>query len=141
MFYFAYGSNMNHEDMKIRCADSIYLGRGILKGYKFVYDGYSNSDENAVADIIKCENSVVYGGIFKITQKDLQMLDVYEGYPKFYKRIILPIENEDNKILLAHVYYRDGYRPGKPSIYYKRIILKGANDCNLPQKYIKKFLK
>ena len=34
MLYFAYGSNLNHFQMKRRCKDSIFLKRYELKGYK-----------------------------------------------------------------------------------------------------------
>ncbi len=34
MLYFAYGSNLNHFQMKRRCKDSIFLRKYELKGYR-----------------------------------------------------------------------------------------------------------
>ena len=34
MLYFAYGSNLNHFQMKRRCKDSIFLKKYELKGYR-----------------------------------------------------------------------------------------------------------
>ena len=34
MLYFAYGSNLNHIQMKRRCKDSIFIKKFELKGYK-----------------------------------------------------------------------------------------------------------
>ena len=52
-YYFAYGSNMNHKQMKSRCPDSHFLKRAYLEGYKFAYDGYSKTRNGAVANIIE----------------------------------------------------------------------------------------
>ena len=34
MLYFAYGSNLNHFQMKRRCKDSVFLKKFELRGYK-----------------------------------------------------------------------------------------------------------
>ena len=34
MLYFAYGSNLNHFQMKRRCKDSVFLKKFELKGYR-----------------------------------------------------------------------------------------------------------
>jgi len=66
MYYFAYGSNMNHKQMKLRCPGSKFKKKVYLAGYKFVYDGYSNTWNGPVGNIIKSKNSKVWGGLFKI---------------------------------------------------------------------------
>ena len=49
MLYFAYGSNLNHFQMKRRCKDSIFIKKFELKGYKLNWQitnmgiGLSNS--------------------------------------------------------------------------------------------------
>ena len=37
MLYFAYGSNLNHFQMKRRCKDSIYLKKINLKDFKLTF--------------------------------------------------------------------------------------------------------
>jgi hypothetical protein len=37
MLYFAYGSNLNHFQMKKRCKDSIFLKKLNLKDYKLTF--------------------------------------------------------------------------------------------------------
>ena len=37
MLYFAYGSNLNHFQMKRRCKDSIFLKKYELKGYRLTF--------------------------------------------------------------------------------------------------------
>ncbi len=59
MKYFAYGSNMNHKQMKQQCPESKFLKRAYLDDYSLIYDGYSKSRDGAVANIIKSENDRV----------------------------------------------------------------------------------
>ena len=37
MLYFAYGSNLNHFQMKKRCKDSIFLKKIYLKNFKLTF--------------------------------------------------------------------------------------------------------
>jgi len=52
--------------MKLRCPGSKFKKKVYLAGYKFVYDGYSNTWNGPVGNIIKSKNSKVWGGLFKI---------------------------------------------------------------------------
>ena len=51
MLYFAYGSNLNHEQMQRRCRDSEYIKNFVLEGYKLSFCAVSRS--YGVANIIK----------------------------------------------------------------------------------------
>lgn len=51
-YYFAYGSNMDINQMKDRCPDAEFMNVAYLKGYRFVYDGYSKKRRGAVANIV-----------------------------------------------------------------------------------------
>ena len=82
MLYFAYGSNLNHFQMKRRCKDSIFLKKYELKGYKLNF-----RSKYRAADIEKKNNSVVQGALFKISKTDEKKLDLYEDYPILYKKM------------------------------------------------------
>ncbi|BCV02065.1 MAG: hypothetical protein CM15mV49_290 [uncultured marine virus] len=45
-YYFAYGSNMNHEHMKMRCPKSKYLGTFELPGYKLVFRSVADVEQS-----------------------------------------------------------------------------------------------
>ena len=81
MFYFAYGSNLNHLQMKKRCKDSIYLKKINLKGFRLTF-----RSKFRAADIESKKNSIVPGGLFEISKNDEKKLDVYEDYPNLYKK-------------------------------------------------------
>lgn len=136
MFYFAYGSNLNHQQMESRCPDSIFLCRAYLTGYKFVYDGYSSYRKGSVANVIIKDGSIVWGGLYEISEKDLDSLDKCEGYPNTYNRMKLIVKVDKGKSYTVHVYLREAKRVGLPTGDYKEIIIEGAKDCRLPKDYI-----
>ena len=126
--------------MSKRCPCSKYTKRGYLQDYKFVYDGYSSMRGGAVANVMKSNGGVVWGGIFKINEDGLLALDRYEGYPNSYDRKEVNIIDDSKTISKAIVYYRINKEIGQPSEEYRQVVIKGANDCNLPEDYIKSYL-
>ena len=81
MFYFAYGSNLDHFQMKRRCKDSIFLKKINLKDFKLTF-----RSKYRAADIEPKKNSIVPGGLFDISKSDEKKLDIYEDYPVLYKK-------------------------------------------------------
>ena len=77
MLYFAYGSNLNHHQMKnIRCIGSKYLKSFFLKDYKLIFCHPNKLNKFGYANIIKKKGSKVAGAIWKITEKHEKILDV-----------------------------------------------------------------
>ena len=68
MLYFAYGSNLNHHQMKnIRCFGSKYLKSFFLKDYKLVFSHPSKSNKFGYGNIIKKKGYKVAGAIWDIS--------------------------------------------------------------------------
>lgn len=129
MLYFAYGSNLNKVQMKKRCPDSVPIIKVKLNGYKLVF--------NTVADIIKSAEDVVYGAVYKVSDKDIKNLDMYEGYPRLYRKINVKAEDENGKIYEAFAYIMNEKGTGKPSDMYYSIIKKGFKDWDLTLESLK----
>jgi gamma-glutamylcyclotransferase (GGCT)/AIG2-like uncharacterized protein YtfP len=140
MKYFAYGSNMNHEQMKTRCPSSRFITKVFLEGYTFVYDGYSTIHKGAVANVIPSIGEIVWGGLFEINEDSLSALDFYEGYPTTYQRKELEVKDGKGQKYCAMVYLRDKQEIGEPSEEYRNLIIRGAKDCGLLEKYINNVL-
>jgi gamma-glutamylcyclotransferase (GGCT)/AIG2-like uncharacterized protein YtfP len=140
IYYFAYGSNMNHKQMKERCKSAKFLCRAYLENYDFVYDGYSSLRKGAVANIVPKEKSVVWGGLWEIDKKDIQQLDRCEGHPVFYKRKEVIVKDDNNKEYRAIVYLRDPQKLNNPSDEYRKTVIEGAITCGLPNEYIEEKL-
>jgi len=140
--YFAYGSNMNSQQMKCRCSSAISLGRAFLEGYDFVYDGCSCRWKGAVANVVPKEGSKVWGRLYEIDESDLQKLDRCEGYPKAYTREKLTVVDDEGEKHKAWVYFRkQPEKLGDPTDEYRNTVIEGAKGCGLPEDYIKEKLQ
>ena len=89
MLYFAYGSNLNHFQMKRRCKDSVFIKKFDLKGYKLNF-----RSKYRAADIEKKKNTIVPGGLFEISKSDEKKLDIYEDFPILYKKMYFTYYNK-----------------------------------------------
>ena len=82
--YFAYGSNMNPQRIASRCPGAVVVGAATLRDYKVT--------ERLYADIDYEEGSEIQGILYLITDKHLNALDRFEGYPSVYRRIWVDVE-------------------------------------------------
>src|SRR3989344_5905967 len=128
MLYFAYGANMNHGKMEIRCPGYKFIGRAQLSDYQFVYDGKSKVRGGGVGNIIPKAGSVVWGGLYEINQADLNSLDEFEWYPKSYQRKLFSVKNDKGEIFEAIAYYREGRELNPPVGSYRQEVLQDAMD-------------
>lgn len=132
--YIAYGSNLNIRQMKMRCPAAKLIGTDELKNYRLVFRG--RRDGNGVANIEPAEGESVPIGIWKITKKDEEALDRYEGYPFLYEKT--EIETEKGK---AMVYIMtEGHPIAEPNSYYLEVISEGYKDCGLPTAKLEEFI-
>ena len=132
MLYFAYGSNLNHFQMKRRCKDSIFIKKINLKNFKLTF-----RSKYRAADIEPKKGSIVPGGLFEISKSDEKKLDLYEDFPNLYKKIYFKYNNE--KVMTYTMVKKSIFM--YPSERYLNIIKQGYKDCNLDNQYLKKALK
>ena len=131
MFYFAYGSNLNHLQMKRRCKDSVFLKKVNLKNFRLTF-----RSKYRAADIEFKKNSLVTGGLFEISKSDEKKLDVYEDYPILYKKYYFYYYG---KKIMTYVMVKKS--PFKfPTERYLNIVKRGYKDCGLDKKYLQKEL-
>lgn len=136
--YAAYGSNLNHAQMRERCPEAKYLGSAMLQNQNLLFCGQPN---HSFATIKTMEGKEVPIGLWEISARDEKSLDRYEGYPHFYHKTVLPV-TLDGEEVHAMVYIMDLAMPaGLPSTMYYDIVEKGYRDCGLDTAYLKEALK
>lgn len=91
--YFAYGSNMNLNQMAFRCPDAEVVESVRLEGYRLAFR--TNGGGNGVATILPEEGSYVDGVLWRISERDEQHLDHYEGFPFLYGKEPVTVTNQD----------------------------------------------
>jgi len=131
MLYFAYGSNLHHIQMKRRCKDSIFLKKIDLKDFRLTF-----RSKYRAADIEPKKNSIVPGGLFKISKSDEKKLDIYEDFPILYKKYYFLYEGK--KIMTYTMTKKTSFR--FPTERYLNVIKRGYKDCKLDLKFLKKAL-
>jgi gamma-glutamylcyclotransferase (GGCT)/AIG2-like uncharacterized protein YtfP len=131
MYYFAYGSNLNKEQMMSRCPYAIPVARVKLHGYQLTF--------NRVADIVEEEQAITWGAIYTVFPEDLKNLDRYEGYPKLYDKIPVVVEDDKGHSYQAFAYVLTIKGLNEPSDGYttssKRVTEIGEypkNHCGKP---------
>ena len=125
MLYFAYGSNLNHFQMKRRCKDSVFIKSINLRNFKLTF-----RSKYRAADIEAKKNSIVPGGLFKISRSDEKKLDVYEDYPILYKKYYFYYYGK--KIMTYSMVKKSAFK--YPTEKYLNIVKRGYSDCKLDKK-------
>ena len=128
-FYLAYGSNLSVEQMLRRCPDAVYVG--ITNLYNMLLN-FRGSKTGSYLTVDPAKGEAVPCLVWKVSERDEKSLDIYEGYPKFYRKVNTKIELCDlcDGDLIRSVpafYYRmDGRRTiGIPSKYYLQVCFEG----------------
>ena len=131
MLYFAYGSNLNHFQMKRRCKDSKFIKKINLKGYTLNF-----RSKYRAADIEKKNNSIVPGGLYEISKSDEKKLDIYEDYPVLYKKYYFTYYGK--KVMTYTMVNKTIFR--YPTERYLNVVKRGYKDCDLDKDYLFKAL-
>ena len=119
--YFAYGSNMNLNQMAFRCPDAEVVESVRLEGYRLAFR--TNGGGNGVATILPKEGSYVDGVLWRISERDEQHLDHYEGFPFLYGKEPVTVTNQDGvrrEIKDAAVLFQQSFQPRIPRVHGMR---------------------
>ena len=122
IFYFAYGSNLHHLQMKRRCPNCRFIKKIILHNYNLTF-----RSKYGAADIEKKLGKKVYGALYLISEKAEKRLDVYEEYPTLYKKMFFKYGNK--KVMTYIMAKKTKLVP--PTTKYLNVIKQGYKDCKL----------
>jgi len=127
MLYFAYGSNLNHHQMKnIRCFGSKYIKSFFLKDYKLIFSHPNKLNKFGYGNIMKKKGSKVAGAIWDITKEHEKILDTYEQFPSIYKKEYFYLEKKRIMFYIMKEYFIKD-----PPKSYIDVINEGYKDCNI----------
>ncbi len=136
MLYFAYGSNMDREQIRERCPESRFITTGRLKDFRLVFSRWSEDWGGGVADIEPSEGDVVEGVVYEISANDLSSLDSYEGYPLDYFRAYVEVMTPGGAELTVFAYFANPMGVYLPTRRYLMSLKKGALEHGLSPEYI-----
>ena len=125
--YGAYGANTHLNSMGHRCPEAQFIGVGEVYGWDLEFRG--------VADIVPNDDKILSVGLWRISKKCEQALDVFEGFPVLYikKRIKTLFEGKQISVLF-YVMNPESFRgqliQPPPKNYYNTLY-QGYSDCGL----------
>ena len=129
--YFAYGSNMDPVDMRARCQDAVFLEVGTIETVKFAIN------TQGVATVVRDDQGLVHGTLWRISAADEQALDQYERVELgLYTKTTMDVRLEDGGRRAAMVYVATDERPGTPRADYMANIVAAARAHRFPPSYI-----
>lgn len=145
MFYFAYGSNMDWDQMKERCPSARFVGSAVLRDYRLAFTRRSMNRGCGVSDAVPDEGKAVWGVVFEIHDADTGRLDVAEGYRPgrtknsyWRKECHVFVNGDEKQPMIVMTYFGDPQEnPPPPNSNYKNLLVSGARRWKLPEAYIK----
>ena len=136
MYYFAYGSNLNWQQMQRRCPSSRFVCVARLPNYQFAIARHSRLRDCGTANVFPANGKAVWGAVYDVLEAELTILD---GFEDGYRRETLPVfaigNGKEPLNTLVYVAETENNVP-LPNAEYKRLIVDGARHWNLPASYL-----
>lgn len=131
VLYFAYGSNMNKDQMNARCPQSKALAIAKLSEYRFLINS------RGVATVIPCSEHFVYGIIWVLSHGDEDTLDYYEGVKdKIYYKKEINVKVANDKVPTL-IYIATDMVQGTPRTGYLETVIEGAQSFSAHQEWLR----
>jgi hypothetical protein len=137
---------MDFTQMRDRCPSAQFICTATLKDYRLAFTRRSTKRNCGVSDIVAMPDAVVWGVVYEVTEYDLAVLDVKEGYrpsrpdkDNSYNRHtgIVYQNGDETKPLNVEIYFAvPQENPPLPNQTYKDLIVNGAKHWQLPADYI-----
>jgi gamma-glutamylcyclotransferase (GGCT)/AIG2-like uncharacterized protein YtfP len=150
MLYFAYGSNLDPDQMRQRCPGHRVAGLAALQDHRLGFPLYSGDWGGGVAGLSHAHGGKVWGMVYELTEADLAALDAYEGWKgvgnqhNVYDRetvtvdLVRPDDGSVPRRVRAYTYFPRTFNPSPPSRRYLETVLRGARHHRLPEDYVER---
>jgi len=132
MYYFAYASNMNRQQMSERCPDARAVAVATLPNFKLIFTGFSRQRKGAEATIRGSKGDKVIGAVYEISEAGLRKLDKWEEYPVNYRHLDVRVYTDGGDMYDAITFIKSRQEEeGKPSPAYLAVIQQGFRDWGI----------
>jgi gamma-glutamylcyclotransferase (GGCT)/AIG2-like uncharacterized protein YtfP len=134
--YAAYGSNMDPEQMLLRCPHSPQRGTGWLEGWRLTFGGEDIGWDGAMATVVEDPKSRVFVVLYEMFESDEQALDNWDGVSLgYYRKAKVRAQTLDGDVL-AWLYVLNFYEGGLPSARAIGILSDAAEKAGAPEGYV-----
>jgi gamma-glutamylcyclotransferase len=146
MLYFAYGSNVDWNQMRKRCPSVQFVCVALLRDHRLIFPRRSLRRNCGVAGAVRAKDAEVWGVVYQILDTEVAMLDKHEDFEPGRERGKNAYVREERHVcrdgdkeqpLLVHMYFANPEPdPPLPNAEYKELIVRGAEYWHLPPTYI-----
>ena len=120
--YFAYGSNLNVEQMQERCPTAVPIRALTIRGWWLAFRRY--------LDIVPAPGGFVHGALYSVTRRDELALDEYEGVAGgHYRQFEFRILGKDGVAFAYRMTIDHPVEP--PSARYLEAVAQGFGDWQI----------
>jgi hypothetical protein len=138
-FYFAYGSNMAIERLRMRVTSVELICVATLARYSLKFHKLSKKDGSGKCDAAYSGRSedCIMGALYSVRTDQLSELDRFEGCGNGYERKTVSVNSLTDKTFNAETYIATNIDHNiRPLDWYKEHVLRGARAISLPRNYI-----
>ncbi|WP_051355376.1 gamma-glutamylcyclotransferase family protein [Mesorhizobium erdmanii] len=143
MLYFAYGSNMDPAQMKIRCRNSEVVGIAVLPEHELCFPRLSKNRGCGVVSVIPRAGKQAWGVLYQLTPEDADALDANEGFKvgrntslNSYNRVEVSVLVGGIPTIVSTYVAVTQETPPLPNLAYLTHLRDGARHHKLPEEYI-----
>lgn len=135
MLYAAYGSNLDPQQMIVRCPHSPLRGTGWLVGWRITFGG--EGWDGSLPTLVEEPGSQVFVGLYDVTDADEAALDQWESATTgLYRKVRLRVATLDGEAP-AWVYVLNDFEGGIPSARTIGTLADAAEVAGAPADYLK----
>ena len=141
LYNFAYGSNMNNEQVLARCTKPKGVAVAKLADHQLAFFGYSVVWDGGEESVIPVAGQDVWGVIYELTPSDKDKLDDcqdarFDGTGDYFHSPA-KVSDQERKVYSVLLYKKAKLgTPQQPSQEYLNFIVQGAVDHQLPSDYV-----
>jgi len=130
--YFAYGSNLDAEQMKARCPTARPRGVARLANHRLDFTHYSKRWSGGAADVLPAPGRTVWGLVYEMGSEDFARLDPFESG---YQRVELALDGAGTRVDATSYTVVDKGEFAPHPIYLEKVLRWGAR-WRLPGAYL-----
>jgi gamma-glutamylcyclotransferase len=141
LYNFAYGSNMNSEQVRARCTNAKLVAVAKLPDHQLAFYGNTPEWDGAEETVLPAPGNEVWGVIYELTPSDKEKLDdwqdaLFDGSGAYFHSPA-KVTDQQGKEYSVLLYKKAKLgNPEKPSEEYLNFIVQGAVERGLPAAYV-----
>lgn len=139
VWYFAYGSNLNMDQMMTRIGEWLACKKAVAKGYRLAFNVQSKRWGGLAANVVRTNSldDIVHGVIYRIPVEKLAVLTILEGV----EPTDIEIESEGVRRKAKAYVFTTSEEPGRPPDTYLEVMLTGLRQHSYSEDVIERVEK